>query len=213
MLGADKFGTLCVVYTIGMSKKDIINDVYSLIESRLSPKLTYHGIHHTKDVHDVCKFYIGHYKISDSEAELLEIAAVAHDIGFIHTYRNHEAVGAEMIKEVMFDHNYSEDQMDAVAEMILATKVPQQPKNFLSEILCDADLDYLGRSDFDIIGRTLKNEWELYGVFEDLDENFDKLQISFLKNHSFHTDYARKYRTPEKLKHLAALEARLGQEA
>ena len=64
-----------------MSKNDIIRDVYSLIESRLSSKLTYHGIHHTKDVHSVCKFYIEHYNISDSEAGLLEIAAVAHEIG------------------------------------------------------------------------------------------------------------------------------------
>ena len=196
-----------------MSKKDIISDVYGLMENRLSPNLTYHGIHHTRDVHDVCKFYIEHYNISDSEAELLEIAAVAHDMGFIHTYRNHEAVGAEMIKEIMFDYNYSAEQMDAVAEMILATKVPQNPKNFLSEILCDADLDYLGRKDFDYIGRTLKNEWELYGVFEDLDANFNSLQIAFLDNHSFHTEYAKQYRTPTKLKHLAELQSSVGQKA
>ena len=40
---------------------------------------------------------------------------------------------------------------DLFSQLILATKVPQKPKNKLEKIICDADLDYLGREDFDNI--------------------------------------------------------------
>ena len=51
-----------------MSYKKTIEKLYKILEEELAPELTYHGIHHTKDVHDVCKFYIKHYKIDKDDA-------------------------------------------------------------------------------------------------------------------------------------------------
>ena len=195
-----------------MRKQDIINDVYRLIEREFSPKLTYHGIHHTRDVHSVCKGYIAYYGINGMDSELLEIGAVAHDIGFIHTYRDHEEMSAEMIGEIMAEYKYTEEQIQTVKEMVMATKVPQQPKTFLAQIICDADLDYLGREDFEDVASTLYNEWKNYHIFENLDEEFDKIQVSFLKNHKFHTEFAKRHRRPAMLAHLAHLEEKVAKQ-
>ena len=189
-----------------MRKQDIIRDVYALIESDFSPLLTYHGMHHTRDVHEVCKGYIAYYGINGIKSELLEIGAIAHDIGFIHTYKDHEDMSAKMIGKIMEDYQYTNEQIETVKEMVMSTKVPQKPKNFLGEIICDADLDYLGRPDFPVISRTLYEEWKNYDIFENLEENFNSIQINFLKNHKFHTDFAKKHRRPAMLEHLAKLE-------
>ena len=184
-----------------------------MIRSQLAKDLTYHGIHHTMDVHNVCKFYIEHYSIEEKEAELLEIAAVAHDIGFIKTYSNHEEVGAKMTNELMSQYGYKKADRELVSNLILATKIPQNPKNFLAQIICDADLDYLGRDDFKDIGATLKEEWRNYDIVPNLDEDFDNIQVGFLKIHFYHTDYAAKHRNPVKLKNLAELEERLAKQS
>ncbi len=189
-----------------MMLDDIKVDLFNMLESDLSSHLYYHGIHHTRDVHNVCLFYIDHYNLDAKSAELLEIAAVGHDVGFTKTYKDHEEVGAKITAELMRQYGYVSEDVEQVVEMIMATKIPQNPGAFLSELLCDADLDYLGRDDFKTIGATLKKEWQHYDIFPNLDEVFDTIQISFLSGHHFHNPYAIKHRAPVKLKNLQALE-------
>ena len=189
-----------------MSFKKTIKKLYNILETELSPDLTYHGIHHTYDVHEVCQFYIKHYELKKNDAQLLEIAAVGHDTGFTRSYQNHEDTSIEITSDIMKSEGYGKKDISKVNEMIAATKVPQAPKSFLSSLLCDADLDYLGRNDFEKIGATLKEEWKNYKIFADLDTNFNTLQIGFLKGHSYHTTFAQEHRSPTKIEHLGRLE-------
>lgn len=189
-----------------MSFKKTIQTLYKILEKELSPDLTYHSIKHTKDVHHVCKFYIKHYDIKKDDAKLLEIAAVGHDTGFTKVYRGHEQVSALITSDVMAENGYPQKDIRKVKKMILATKVPQSPRSMLARILCDSDLDYLGRDDFKEIGSTLKQEWKNYEIFPNLDEDFDIIQIGFLKGHSYHTDYAQEHRTPVKVGYIDLLE-------
>ena len=46
----------------------------------------------------------------------------------------------------------------------MATKMPQRPKNLLQQIICDADLDYLGRNDFFILSEKLHKEFIEYKI-------------------------------------------------
>ena len=79
----------------------------------------------------------------------------------------------------------------------MATRIPQTPKNLMGQILADADLDYLGRKDYDEISTNLFKEYLHLGVVSDNIQWLD-LQIRFLENHKFHTDFAKNNR--EKLK-------------
>ena len=190
-----------------MSYKKTIKKLYRLLENELSPDLSYHGLHHTQDVHRVCLFYIDHYGLDKTEARLLEIAAVGHDTGFTKSYDHHEEISAEITAALMKEDGYPKNQIKKVTEMILSTKIPQNPSNFHCALLCDADLDYLGRDDFKEIGTTLKQEWINYRRFPNLEENFDNIQIGFLKGHCYHTEYAKEHRSPIKINHLERLEA------
>ena len=98
--------------------------------------------------------------------------------------------------------------IEIVSGLIRATKIPQAPKNLLEEIICDADLDYLGRNDFYEIGDKLFKEFMARGVVGSRDE-WNRLQISFLEAHRYHTTYARKHRRPAKLKRIRELKSQL----
>jgi predicted metal-dependent HD superfamily phosphohydrolase len=181
------------------------------LTGHLSPDLTYHGVHHVKDVLGVCNRYIKRLKIKGREAELLLTGALIHDIGFLYTYRDHEEKGVEIACELLPNYSFDKDEIKLISGLILATKVPQQPKTELEKILCDADLDYLGRSDFDPISESLFQELQNVNLLHDR-LTWDKIQIKFLEGHYYHTPYAKKYRQPNKSARLEEIKQRVNEQ-
>ena len=108
----------------------------------LDSRLLYHHIPHTLDVIEQCERIAIAEGITDSkEIYLLKVAALYHDIGFLETYAGHEIIGCKLFLKDAPAYNFSEEELTKITGMIMATKVPQKPKNKLQEIICDADLD------------------------------------------------------------------------
>ena len=55
--------------------------------------------------------------------------------------------------------DYSKEEIEKICELILVTKMPQKPKNKLEEIICDADLYYLGTDQFFVTADKLYKEF------------------------------------------------------
>lgn len=174
------------------------------LSNDLSEKLYYHGVHHTLDVLEVCEAMAQQESLSESEHTLLCTAAVLHDCGFLNVIKEHEKEGVAIAKALLPDFGYSKEDIDAIAGMIMATKIPQQPNSKLEQIICDADLDYLGRDDFYLIGNKLFLELEELGVVKN-EEEWDALQIKFLSSHTYHTAFAAEHREPKKQQKLNEL--------
>ncbi len=168
-----------------------------ILKSRLSKKLYYHNVEHTLDVVRVVNQYIRRENIDNQNAYLLRIAALIHDLGFTETNVEHEAKSAEMAQELMLDCGFSKNEINSVQGLIRATRIPQSPTNDLERIICDADLDYLGRNDFYEISDRLYQELKAAAVFSNKND-WNKAQIKFLEAHKYHTDFAKKHRRPEK---------------
>jgi uncharacterized protein len=171
----------------------------------LSPHLTYHSKQHTIDV------LAQSLRIAESEGIddpyqllILKFAALFHDIGFLQTYANHEAKGCELFLEYADMESFSADERTDIQSLIMATKLPQSPKNHLEKVICDADLDYLGRDDFFIIGDNLRKEFLHFNIVPS-NEAWEKLQLNFLKNHQYFTESSRKLREPVKQENFAKL--------
>lgn len=175
--------------------------VLELLREELSPELCYHGLSHTLDVLEVCNDYIRRLHISGDDALLLRTGALCHDLGFTVSYVHHEDHGIALALTFMREFGYSPAQRKVVVGLIRATEVPQNPKNLLERVICDADLDYLGREDYDIISNKLLMELKHFGV-ELSGKEWREKQIAFLEKHQYHTPFARKYREPVKQKHL-----------
>jgi uncharacterized protein len=178
--------------------------VYGKLESDLKSDLTYHGVHHTKDVLTAVVMLAKAEQMSPADTILIKTAALFHDIGFTKTYKDHEEVGCEYARKNLPKFGYNPVQVEQICEMIMATKIPQNPHNQLEEILCDADLDYLGRKDFYPISNTLFQEFIHYGSVKGKLE-WDKLQIKFFENHHYFTKTAKALRLPEKNERLKEL--------
>ena len=182
---------------------EVCIQLLATLKVNLPTHLTYHSLYHTIDVANVCNMYIEHYKIDDEYAKLLRIASVGHDFGYIISPENHEERSIQALSQIL-SNILNPKEITLVNAMIRATKVPQAPKSFYDKILADADLDYLGRPDYDELSDCLFKEFQYYHIVK-TEEQWLNLQIQFLENHSYHTTFAQAHRKPQKLKKLKEL--------
>ena len=184
--------------------ESIENAVLKKLES-LSPGLKYHSREHTRDVVRQSERIALEESITDKrKVFILKVAALYHDTGFIETYSNHEERSCEIFLRDSISFGMTPAEIKEVTELIMVTKIPQQPRNLMQRIICDADLDYLGRDDFELIGEKLRQEFLEYGVVRD-DDEWDKLQLKFLTSHRYHTVSSQRDREPVKQMHLHSL--------
>lgn len=186
-------------------KKFILNK----LKKELPQYLSYHSVEHVKDVFNAAKQIAKSENVSGEELTLILTAALFHDTGFLNGPKDHEKQSCNIVKEFLPRFGYSPQQIKLICGMIMATKIPQSPKNKLEEIMCDADLDYLGRDDFYVIGNKLFAELSMYGMITTEDE-WNKLQIRFLESHHYFTKTSIKLRKTQKEKHLKKIKKLAG---
>jgi len=171
--------------------------ILDILNTKLSKDLHYHGVHHTLDALNNCKVYLKHNHVSAHDAKLLRLGVLFHDIGFTETNLEHEQRSSEIAKKLLNNYNFPKDDIEVIMGLILSTKIPQEPKTLLEKIICDVDLDYLGRSDFYEISDQLFRELKALSVIKNIDE-WNRIQIKFLEAHKYHTEFAVKNRQPNK---------------
>lgn len=186
---------------------EICHRILKDLEENLPAHLTYHSLDHTIDVANVCNHFIEHFKIDKPMAKLIRIAAISHDYGYIVSPINHEERSIIAIEPYLKDILTTEE-INIVNGLIRATKVPQQPKTIYEEIIADADLDYLGREDYDKLSNKLYEEFIYFDFVSDPKEWLN-LQIKFLEKHRYHTKYSQKHREGRKSQKLKELKASL----
>jgi class 3 adenylate cyclase/predicted metal-dependent HD superfamily phosphohydrolase len=182
--------------------------IHNLLEKKLDKNLHYHSIWHTKDVTVQVERIAISEGITDEDLFLLKTAASYHDAGFIKQYSDNEPIGIEMAKEYLPKFGYSMEQIKQIESLIHATKVPHKPQNHLEQIICDADLDYLGRDDFWEISDKLFLELHEKGKIKNK-RLWDEIQIKFFDQHRYFTPTAIRTRKEKKQKHFRQIKARL----
>lgn len=178
---------------------DLQELVLDMLEKKLPSHLYYHNYKHTIDVVNQAEL-IGYGDGVDDEAILLlRTAALFHDSGHINGgYDGHEYRSTLIAREWLPKFNYTPEQIDRICDIIMATELPPKPGNdLLKKIICDADLDYLGRSDFIPVSNNLYRELKAQGKINSLNE-WNKMQVAFLSKHQFFSDTANKLREVNK---------------
>ncbi len=174
------------------------------VAGELMPKLPYHNFRHAIDVYSAANAIALLGEVSYEDRFLLKTAALLHDIIVVPGLRDNEERSAEFAMQYLPKIGYSTNQAGKVGKLILATKMPQNPNGFLEQVLCDADLDNLGRPDFFELGEKVRLELGLSD-----NEKWYQQQLQFIKNHQYHTEIARKLRDAGKAVNIQRLEKML----
>ena len=176
---------------------DLQEIILDKLEKELPDFVFYHNVKHTVDVVTEVELIGWAEGCSDEDILHLKTAALFHDTGITVSFDDHEFKGAEYAREVLPGYGYSPEQIERICSIIMATKLPPRPSNLLEEIICDSDLDYLGRSDFIPVSNTLFEELKAQNKMKDLNE-WNKLQVKFISGHQYFTLTARRLREVNK---------------
>ena len=180
---------------------DMQEIILDKLEKELPEYLYYHNVKHTIDVVTEVELIGWAEGVSEKEVLLLKTAALFHDAGHTIGYDNHEDIGCGLARDFLPGYNYSPSQIERICELIMATQMPLKPKNLLEKIMCDSDLDYLGRSDFIPVSNTLYEELKQQNKIDSLND-WNKLQIKFISGHQYFTETARNLREVNKQKQI-----------
>lgn len=190
--------------------KRIYKEVMSKLENDLPPYLHYHSPAHTRYVLDKAEFLAEKEGITGRDLFLLKVAALYHDLGFIIDRKDHERTGCEMASKELPHYGLTPEEIHKVCNMIAATRIPQNPETTSEKILADADLEYMGTDKYYEISEDLYKEM-LYFQPDLSRDQWNEIQVDFLSNHSYHTQYCKTHCEAKKAEHLAKLRKELAQ--
>lgn len=164
--------------------------VFDKLQNELPHELVYHGLHHTKEV-------LGHAielgkdeKLSAKEMLVLQTAAIFHDTGFLKGDINHEEQSCNYAKELLPEFGYSAEAIDEICKVIMSTKIPQTPLDKVAQVLCDADLYYLGTGNYQLYSGRLYREMKHFNPELSITD-WHMIEDEFLESHEYFTQTAK----------------------
>ncbi|RBQ09063.1 Pycsar system effector family protein [Pedobacter miscanthi] len=190
-------------------QEDVKTHVSEYFHTHNDPRLVYHNFEHTQEVVNAAQQIANHYQLNEQDFFTVTVAAYFHDTGYFEDALNHEAKGAELADQFLARHKVNQEVRDSVKSAILATKIPQQPKNEIDKIICDADLFHLGLPDFRAKGKLMHKENELIYKKDISKLEWRKKDIQFMESHHYHTDYANLLLSDQKQKNIDKLKSKL----
>lgn len=182
----------------------IYNHITTRLATELSPSYSYHQLSHTLYVLNASEIIASWESVEGEDLNLLKIAALYHDVGFLITHEEHEQHSQQIAKAELPGFGLSNGQIERICAMIQATRIPQTPLDHLSCILCDADLFYMGFEAYDETAGLLFAELRNLNKINS-NKEWLTLQINFLSKHSYHTDSVRNKLSAAKNEHLERL--------
>jgi len=188
---------------------DLQEIILDKLEKELPDYLYYHNVKHTVDVVTEVELIGWAEGISDDDILILKTAALFHDAGHTVAYDEHEYHGTMLARSILPEYGYNDVQIERICEVIMATRMPPSPKNLLEKIICDADLDYLGRSDMIPVSNTLYKELKEQDKIGTLSE-WNRLQVKFITGHQYFTSTAQSLREVNKQKQIERIRELIG---
>jgi uncharacterized protein len=175
----------------------------------LPREMTYHSVAHTRDeVLPAAAELAELAELGERDTRLLRVAAAYHDVGYIERPDDHEICSARVAAQVLPAFAFDAQATEDVMALILATRLPQTPRNLLQALMCDADLSGLASPDFFDRSLDLLRERRALGQSV-TDAEWWSQQIDFLAEHHYWTEQAEELREAGKARNLMMLQQRL----
>jgi predicted metal-dependent HD superfamily phosphohydrolase len=160
----------------------------NLLNEELDASFLYHNIIHTQRVVAKALELADQCDVSDSDKQILTLAAWLHDTGFTKAISTHEDESVIIARTFLKSQSCPQKTIDAVCDLILATKMDYAPKNQLEKIIRDADCSHIGSKYYLEVSELLKKEWELTCGKTLSESQWLEENINFLTTkHRFHT--------------------------
>lgn len=184
--------------------------VSNLLKDKLSNLYSYHNLNHTLTVVSAVKELCKKEEVKGEDKEVLLIAAWFHDTGYTIGFENHEKESVKIATAFLKEKDQSDDFIEKVSSLILATVKEYIPKTHLEKIMKDADYAHLVGPEYEITCELLRIELKNAFNISYSNAEWAKENLNFLMNkHRFYTDFALKKWQPLKERNILLVQKRI----
>lgn len=178
--------------------------IKTFFAENMPAQYVFHDFEHTVQTVAAVKVIGDGFQLSADEMRILQLATWFHDTGYTLGPTEHEERSCQVATNFL-SGKVSEEDLQAILGCIRATKVPQNPKNLLEQVICDADLSHLG----------MERYWDRNGKFRQelilarqtimSEQEWIDFEINFMLTHEYHTAVAQELFNKRKAKHIQQL--------
>ena len=172
-----------------------------------------HNLDHTREVVEAANEIGKRSGLDQKDLETVLIAAWMHDTGYCNQVTGHEEASAQLARDFLEQNHAEPHQIEKVVSCIRATKMPQRPESLLAEVLCDADLRHLATEEYPQKTEMMRQEVARLEDRPISEEEWEKINVRFLRDHVYFTEYGRTELQPRQDKYLRKLEKKIRQRA
>jgi len=184
-----------------------------LLKDKLSNLYSYHNFNHTFTVVSAVKELCKKEDVGGDEKEELLVAAWFHDTGYIEGFENHEKESVKIAAAFLKEKGKSDEFIEKVSSLILATVKEYIPKTHLEKIIKDADYAHLMGNEYVTTCELLRLELKNTGIAAFSNAEWTRENLNFLLNkHRFYTDYALRKWQPLKEKNLLLIQKKINKQ-
>ncbi|MEO0572749.1 MAG: HD domain-containing protein [Bacteroidota bacterium] len=167
--------------------------MFNLLTYHLPKTICYHTLEHTMNVFEAVGTIAGHMDLDENEKDILRLAALLHDSGFVSIPKEHERISVLIANSYLKHNNVPVKIRNKVADCIMATKLGSVPKDDLESVMQDADMFHISMDGYWRYNGLLRKELnQLYGLKFGDGEWFAN-NLEFLQGHEFRTGYGKQY--------------------
>lgn len=173
-----------------MDKNKVLEGAKKYVNKLLVPleKHYYHSYNHAIEVMERSIYISEKEWLKKEEIEIVAIAWLFHDTGFVIQYDNNEIIWAKIARNYLKSILYPEDKIKIVERLILSTDPEyKNPKDIYEKIIKDADMDNLGRKDFFDRKNNLKKEREIIKKIKIRVPDWNHAAIKILREYKYWT--------------------------
>ena len=181
-------------FTLAKRASDFATDLLKALDERFE----YHNLAHTRMVAKAAEEIARKSNFKGEALENIIVAAWFHDTGYSRCIDAHEEKSVEIMREALRKWKIPGERINAIADIILATQMPQQPKNLSCKILCDADLYHLSEPGFIDHSENLRREMNRICKKHLTRSEWWKISFEFIRGHCYFTEYGRNVLGPKK---------------
>lgn len=170
-------------------------------------KLGFHDGTHVQEAVAATREIAGYYNLNEEDTAIVVLAAYFHDLGYCADGKKegHEERSADLAEAFLAEKGVDQRIRAQVRACILATRMPQEPKSLLEEIVCDADLFHLGSDGFGVRNRLMRQEAKACG-FGLTKSKWRESTLELMRGHRYHTAYGKTKLEPKKQQNIAELQ-------
>ena len=199
-----------------MVDKELLTKATAYVEALFRAKkpdwVKFHTFRHARAVVKACQEIGAACGLTEEDLEVVTLAAWFHDTGYLEGIEGHEEKSVEIGSAFLRGNGYPEEKIARIAGCIRATKLPQNPKNLLEQVLCDADIAHLASKRFFEVTELIRSEIEHRMRLKLTEAEWLTMNTNFVSGHPYHTECARSKFAEQHAANLEALKKRMTHE-